>query len=86
MTRNEAIAIIHSRLTSLDDGGVLKVADLIEELVANDDLPRALEPEELAAIERSREDFRAGRTYSSDEARTLTDDFLEKLGVPRSKV
>jgi hypothetical protein len=85
MTRNEAIAINHSRLTSLDDEGVLKVADIIEGMAANDDLPRELDPDELAAIERSREDFRAGRTYSSNEAKALTDDFLEKLGVPRSK-
>jgi hypothetical protein len=86
MTRNEAIAIIHTRLASLDDEAVLKVADIIGDLAANDHLPRELNPDELAAIERSREDFRAGRTYSSDEARAITDDYLEKLGVPRSTV
>jgi hypothetical protein len=35
----------------------------------DDDLPRALESDELAAIEVSRADFREGRTYSLAEAK-----------------
>jgi hypothetical protein len=38
-----------------------------------------LTAEERAAIERAREDFAAGRTYSISEARALTARYLAKL-------
>jgi hypothetical protein len=85
MTRTETIANINARLLSLDDDKVQAVADLVEEMAADDDLPRAFDSDELLAIEESRADFREGRTYSLSEAKALTDEFLAKLGVPKSK-
>jgi hypothetical protein len=46
-----------------------------------DDLPRKLTAHERALIEQAKEDFRAGRSYSLDEARALTDQVLAKHGV-----
>jgi hypothetical protein len=85
MTRSETIAIINARLSSLDDEEVQAVAEIIEDMTSDDDLPRVLESDELAAIEQSRADFREGRTYSLAEAKALTDQFLAKLGVQKSK-
>ena len=85
MTRAEAITLITSKLAALDDEGVLAVADMVQSMDVDDDLPRELTAEELALIERSKEDFKAGRTYSLEEARAMTDDYLAKRGVPRSR-
>jgi hypothetical protein len=41
--------------------------------------PLQLTAEERAAVERAREDFAAGRTYSISEARALTAQYLAKL-------
>ena len=90
MTREEAIAIITSQLASLDDEGVQAVAGMVQSMAdegpesTESVLPRELTARELALIEQSKEDFRLGRTYSSDEARAITADFLAKLGVARS--
>ena len=61
MTRAEAIAAINAKLSSLDDDGVMEVASIVEDIAAPDDLPRALTARELALIEQSKEDFKAGR-------------------------
>jgi hypothetical protein len=84
MTRTEALAIINAKLSSLDDERVMTVADIVQDLAQPDDLPRDLTPRELALIEQSKEDFKAGRTYSLAEARAMTDAFLATLGVPKS--
>ena len=90
MNREDAIAIITSQLASLDDEEVQTVADMVQSMAdevpesTESVLPRELTARELALIEQSKEDFRLGRTYSSDEARAITSDFLAKLGVARS--
>ena len=84
MTRQQAIAMITSRLDELDDERVLAVADMVQSLDAESELPRELTEEELRLIEQSKEDFRLGRTQSSAEARASIDDFLATLGVPKS--
>ena len=84
MTRQQAIAMITSRLDELDDERVLAVADMVQSLDAESELPRELTEEELRLIEQSKEDFRLGRTLSSAEARASIDDFLATLGVPKS--
>ena len=90
MNREEAIAIITSQLASLDDEEVQTVADMVtsmatEALDTTDRvLPRELTARELALIEQSRADFKAGRTLSVDECRALLDERLALLGVPRS--
>lgn len=86
MTRTEAIAIINAQLASFDDERVLTVADIVQDMTATNDLPRPLTAEELALIERSKADFKEGRTHSSSEARTLTDAFLAKLRGSSSAV
>jgi hypothetical protein len=80
MTRTEAIAIINAKLPALDDDGVAAVAEIVEQMT-QEPVHLDLTDEELAAIERSREDFKAGRTYSSAEARAITSAFLAKLDV-----
>ena len=88
MNREEAIAIITSQLASLDDESVEAVAGIVKSMAgepADGGLPRALTARELELIEQSKEDFRLGRSYTSDEARALTDEFLAKLGVARSR-
>ena len=72
MTRTQALAIITAKLASLDDEHVLTVAEIVQSMDAADDLPRELTAHELALIEQAKEDFRAGRAYSLDEARALT--------------
>jgi len=84
MNRAQALAIITAKLASLDDERVLTVAEIVQSLDATDDLPRELTAHELAIIEQAREDFRAGRSYTLDEARALTDQFLAKRGVAPS--
>jgi hypothetical protein len=51
----------------------------------SDELPRALTANELALIEQAKEDFKAGRSYSLDKARALTDQALVKRGVAPSR-
>ena len=67
MTRDHAIAIINETLPSLDDEQVQAVADIAKSMAADDGLPRELTPRELALTEQSKEDFKAGRTYTLDE-------------------
>jgi hypothetical protein len=85
MTRTQALAIIAAKLAALDDERVLAVADIVQALDAADDLPRELTEHELALIEQAKQDFRTGRSYSLDEARALTDEFLAKRGVAPSR-
>lgn len=85
MTRSEAIARINARLSSLDDERVLTVADIVDEIAASDDSSRQLTAHELALIEQSRQDFRAGRTLTLEEARARTDAFLAQRRASRAK-
>lgn len=85
MTRSEAIARINARLSSLDDERVLTVADIVDEIAASDDKPRQLTARELALIEQSRQDFRAGRSLTLGEARARTDAFLAQRRASRAK-
>ena len=85
MTRTQALAIITAKLASLDDERVLTVAEIVQSMDAADELPRELTAHELALIEQAKEDFRAGRSFSLDEARALTDQALAKRGVAPSR-
>jgi hypothetical protein len=80
MTRSQAIALITSKLASLDDERVQEIADLVQSMDGEDleecVLPRELTPRELALIEQSKEDFRASRTLTLEEAEARTDEFL----------
>jgi hypothetical protein len=85
VTRAQALAIINAKLASMDDEHVMTVAEIVKSIDATDELPRGLTANELAQVEQSKEDFKAGRSFSLDEARTLTDQFLAKRGVPPSR-
>jgi hypothetical protein len=85
MTRVQALAIITAKLASLDDEHVMTVAEIVQSIDAADELPRELTAHELALIEQAKEDFKAGRSYSLDEARALTDQVLAKRGVAPSR-
>ena len=85
MTRAEAIATINAKLSSLDDDGLKAVASIVEDLSAGSDLPRPLTARELELIERSKEDFKAGRVYTTAEARAYIDEALEFRRKQRAK-
>ena len=86
MTRTEAIAAINAKLSSLDDDGVLAVASIVEDIAADGDLPRALTARELALIEQSKEDFKAGRVVAQEDYRADMDAFLSqrRAKLPKS--
>ena len=67
MTRTQAIAIITEKLASLDDERVMAVADIVQDMAEPSTVALDLTDAERAAIERSKEDFKTGRTYSNDE-------------------
>jgi hypothetical protein len=67
MTRTEAIAIINAKLASLDDEEVMAVADIVQDIAATAVPALDLSDAERAGIERSKEDFKAGRTCSNDQ-------------------
>lgn len=85
MTRTQALAIITAKLALLDDERVMTVAEIVQSMDAANELPRELTAHELTLIEQAKEDFRAGRSYSLDEARALTDQALAKRGVSPSQ-
>ena len=78
MTRTEAIAIINAALPVLDETQATKLAELAQVLVRTT-VAGLLTDEDRAGIVRAGEDFQAGRTHSSSEARAMTADFLAKL-------
>lgn len=67
MTRTQAIAIITKKLASLDDEGVMAVADIVQDMAEPSAVALDLTDDERAAIERSKADFKEGRTYTNDE-------------------
>ena len=80
MTRSDAIALITAKLESLDDERLRAVADAVvgmDEQASS--LPRPLTARELDLIEQSKDDFRAGRTYSIAEARAESNAFIASL-------
>ena len=64
MNRNQAIDDINAHLSSHDDERAQTIAKIVQSMAAPDDLPRTLTARELALIEQSKEDFKAGRVYS----------------------
>ena len=79
MTRTEAIAVINAKLASLDDERVLAVAEIVDDIAADTGAVRELTARELTLLEQSKADFAAGRTYSVDEIRAHSDDFIRTL-------
>ena len=78
MTRTEAISVIADKLASLNDEGVLSLAEHAEDL-ADASAVRPLTEHELTLIEQAKGDFAAGRTYTMEEARALSDAFIAGL-------
>ncbi len=77
MTRTQAIAALAEKLSALDDEELMSVAEHVDDLAGRDGL-RALTQRELALIEQSKADFAAGRTYSLDEARAVSDAVIKE--------
>jgi len=78
MTRSEAIAIITATLPALDEAQAATLAELAQTLVQSP-VALSLTDEDRDGIARAREDFKAGRTHSSSEARAMTAAFFAKL-------
>ena len=77
MTRTEAIELITATLPSLDEEQAMELAEVARSMVSPP-IPLKLTDEELAGIERGREDFRLGRTLSSSEARAMSAELAAK--------
>jgi hypothetical protein len=82
MSRTEAIALITAKLASADDATLQSVADQLESAGKP---RRDLSARERALLKQSREDFKAGRTYSLEECIAYLDEKLAPLGVPKYK-
>lgn len=86
MTRSEAIALINTELAACDDARVLAIAEMVSARAAVDSgLPRDLTARELALIEQSKEDFKAGRTMTLEEASAYIDAGLAARRAARSR-
>lgn len=79
MSRNESIAVITSKLATLDDEQVSILANFAQDLAEPAAVPLDLTADERAAIERSKGDFKAGRTYSDDAYRAEMARFMAGL-------
>jgi hypothetical protein len=78
MTRTDAIVAIAEKLASLDDEGLQSLAEHAEDL-AEAGVVRRLSERELTLIDQAKADFAAGRTYTIEEARELSDAFIAGL-------
>lgn len=67
MSRTEAIAIITRKIAKLDDDQVSLLANVVDDFAERSSTHLALTAEELVAVERSKEDFKTGRTPTSDQ-------------------
>ena len=84
MTRADAINTITAKLAELDDEGLntlVEIATSLSEPISE----FRFTPAERAAIEHSFADFRAGRTFSHDEAVAYTDAALAARRASRTK-
>ena len=79
MTRTEAIAIIAAKLAALDDERVMAVADIVQDMSNPAGATLDLTEEERASVERSKDDFKTGRTYSDDQYRADIATFMAEL-------
>ena len=87
MTRSEAIAVIEQSLPSADEATLNAAAELFRAArVEPSVLLRTLTLHEAALIEQSKEDFKAGRTYSVTEARTYVEEALARRRAELTKV
>lgn len=74
------MAIINAALPVLDDARVATVAEIVQSFVEPKPFVlRELSGDELAAIERSKEDFKAGRTYSPEQYKNEMDAYMARL-------
>ena len=83
MTRTEAIAIIEQSIPSADEATLAAAAQLFKSASADPDLPRPLTTEDLASIEQAREDFKAGRTFTSAQGQAFIDAALVQRRAQR---
>ncbi len=79
MSRTEAIAIITRKIETLDDEQVSILADIAEDLADRSAPPLELTAEERAAIERSKDDFKLGRTLTSEQYQAEMSGFVNAL-------
>ncbi len=77
MTRIEAIELITATLPSLDEQQAMELAEVAKSMISAP-IPLKLTAEELAGIERAREDFGMGRSLSSSEARAMSAELAAK--------
>ena len=84
MTRTEAIAIIEQSIPSADETTLEAAARLFQKASSDLDLPRPLTAEDLASIERGREDFKVGRFFTPEELAASLDKALAERRAQRA--
>lgn len=100
MTRTEAITIITNALQTVDDSTLeaaaahiavatstgLTAGDIQEAFATDSVLPRDLTARELELINKSKEDFRLGRTHTLAESRAYVDTELARRRLLRTAI
>ena len=84
MSRDEAIAILNATIARLPDDKVEALAEVARSLANQTPPAPVLGATDLAAIERAKDDFRAGRTYTPQEARAYLDAAAQRRRAERS--
>ena len=75
MDRTRAIEAITRKLSTLDDEGVMSLAEHAEDM-ADAAVMRSLTERELELVESAKRDFETGQTLSLDEAKRLSDQII----------
>jgi hypothetical protein len=84
MTRTEAIAIIQQSIPSADEATLAAAAKLFESARSDLDLGRPLTAQELASINDAKEDFKAGRTFTSAQGQAYNNAELARRRAERA--
>lgn len=84
MNRSEAIAIIERSIRSADEATLAAAAKLFESARNDAALRRPLTADELASIDAAREDFKAGRTFTSEQGEAYIDVALARRRAERA--
>ena len=84
MTRTKAIEMIAANLSRLSEEELAVLVEVTTSMTQPTSVFKLTNAERLA-VERSREDFKAGRTFTLDEAEARTDAFLAARRAARAK-
>ena len=84
MTRIEALAVLGQTATRLDDEQVRALVDVAQAMAEPTVPARELSSAELAALARSKDDFRIGRVLDEQQYETEMNAFFARLRAQES--